>query len=79
MNASARKECNRWKKAISRVMPEDFKDWHENSDIELPEVAAWVIQNLRFRLKEAEDRAVRWKRLAKQGATSEVRGEVKCK
>lgn len=40
-------ERERWTKAIGAQMPADFKDWHENSPAELPEIAAWVIQNLR--------------------------------
>lgn len=50
-------ECARWKAAIGAEMPADFKDWHQNSDAELPEIAAWVIRNLREReaqLAEAE-------------------------
>lgn len=47
-------ECARWKRAIAAVMPEDFKDWHENSDEELPAVAAWAINNLRTRMDELE-------------------------
>lgn len=40
-------ERERWTKAIGAQMPADFKDWHENGPAELPEIAAWVIQNLR--------------------------------
>jgi len=32
---------------LSAVMPSDFKDWHQNSKAEWPEVAAWVIETLR--------------------------------
>lgn len=28
-------------------MPEDFKDWHQNSKKEWPAVAAWMIENQR--------------------------------
>ena len=41
---------------LTLVMPADFKDWHNNNDEELPEVAAFVIANLRQRLEwEAEE------------------------
>ena len=43
-----------WKAALDPVMPADFKDWHNNSINDLPEVAAWVIRNLRVQLEEAE-------------------------
>lgn len=39
---------------LTAVMPADFKDWHQNAPAELPEVAAWVIENLRNRCEEAE-------------------------
>jgi hypothetical protein len=32
---------------LSKVMPPDFKDWHQNSKDERPEIARWVIENLR--------------------------------
>jgi hypothetical protein len=32
---------------LSAVIPLDFKDWHQNSKDERPEVARWVIENLR--------------------------------
>ena len=32
---------------LSKVIPLDFKDWHQNSKDERPEVARWVIENLR--------------------------------
>ena len=37
----------RYDKELSSVMPPDFKDWHQNSKEEWPELAAWVIKNLR--------------------------------
>ena len=40
-------ECARWKAALDPMMPADFKDWHQNSPVELPEIAAWTIANLR--------------------------------
>jgi hypothetical protein len=43
----------RYDKELSSVMPPDFKDWHQNSKEEWPELAAWVIKNLRERLEEA--------------------------
>lgn len=42
----------RYDKELSSVMPPDFKDWHQNSKEEWPELAAWVIKNLRERLEE---------------------------
>jgi hypothetical protein len=44
-----------YRTALSAVMPTDFKDWHENSTQEWPEVAAAVIISLR----EREDLAYR--------------------
>lgn len=32
---------------LTAVMPEDFKDWHQNSKAEWPEIAAGVITNQR--------------------------------
>lgn len=43
----------RYDEELSSVMPLDFKDWHQNSKEEWPELAAWVIKNLRERLEEA--------------------------
>ena len=34
---------------LSKVMPPDFKDWHQGSKNEWPEIAAAVITNLRER------------------------------
>jgi hypothetical protein len=39
---------------LSKVMPPDFKDWWQNSKDEWPEIASWVITNLRERLEESE-------------------------
>lgn len=39
---------------LTAVMPQDFKDWHENSFAERPEIAAAVIKNLRSRLIESD-------------------------
>ena len=36
-----------WERALTAVMPADFKDWHEGSRREWPELAAGVILNLR--------------------------------
>ena len=46
-----------WETRLSAVMPADFKDWHQNSRNEWPEVAAAVIENLRERVEEAEAQA----------------------
>ena len=43
-----------WKAALTPLMPGDFKDWHENHDSELPQVAAFVVANLRARIAELE-------------------------
>lgn len=39
---------------LTAVMPADFKDWYQNSREEWPEVAAWVITNLREQRDEAD-------------------------
>lgn len=53
MTDSIQKELDRLRRydeELSKVMPPDFKDWFENSKEEYPEVAAWVIKNLREQL-----------------------------
>jgi len=40
----------RYDEELTKVMNPDFKDWHENSKEEYPEIAAWVITNLREQL-----------------------------
>ena len=45
----------RYDDLLSKVMPADFKDWHQNSKEEWPEIAAHVITNLRGRLDEADE------------------------
>ena len=49
MNRAAEllKRLMRYEQALSAVMPSDFKDWHENSRDEWPDVAAGLITNLR--------------------------------
>lgn len=42
-----------WEAALTAVMPSDFKDWHQNSRREWPNIAAHVIGNLRQREDEA--------------------------
>lgn len=49
------KRLEEFETKLSAVMPSDFKDWHQNSKAEWPEVAAWVISSQRERLKELED------------------------
>ena len=39
----------RYDEFLSAVMPPDFKDWHQNSKEEWPEIAAGVITSLRER------------------------------
>lgn len=41
--------CADYDSRLTEVMPKDFKDWHQNSRREWPEVAAWTITNLRQR------------------------------
>ena len=45
----------RWIDELSKVMPKDFKDWHENADEEKPLVARMVIESLRQREELAWD------------------------
>ena len=40
----------RYDEELTKVMNPDFKDWHQNSKEEYPEIAAWVITNLREQL-----------------------------
>ena len=49
LDAAVAAERERWESALGAVMPADFKDWHQNSAMERPAVAAWVIRNLRDR------------------------------
>ena len=46
--------CADYDRRLTEVMPADFKDWHQNSRREWPEVAAGVVTNLRERLEQAE-------------------------
>jgi len=46
--------CADYDRRLSEVMPKDFKDWHQNSRREWPEVAAGTIANLRERLASCE-------------------------
>ena len=48
-----RAQLDDYETRLSAVMPQDFKDWHQNSKLEHPEVAAHVITNLREHLHEA--------------------------
>jgi hypothetical protein len=43
----------RYDDLLSKVMPADFKDWHQNSKEEWPVIAAGVLENLRERLDDA--------------------------
>jgi hypothetical protein len=52
MTDSIQKELarlRRYDEELSKVMPSDFKDWHQGSKEEWPEIAAAVITNLRER------------------------------
>lgn len=44
---------------LTDVMPLDFKDWHENSKAEWPQIAAQVLKSLRERAEDAEALAAR--------------------
>ena len=50
----------RYDDELSSVMPEDYKDWWQNSKEEWPEVAKGSIENLRYREELA------WKQLEAQ-------------
>lgn len=43
-----------YEEKLSAVMPADFKDWRENNRSEWPEIAAWVIANLREQRADLE-------------------------
>ena len=45
----------RYDDLLSKVMPADFKDWHQNSKEEWPEIAAQVVTNLREHIDEANE------------------------
>ena len=47
-------ERDAFRSQLTAVMLPDFKDWHDNERAEWPDIAAWVITNLRERLAEAE-------------------------
>lgn len=49
----ANEALDKWEQALTAVMPADFKDWHENSKEEWPDIAALVIKNQRDALAEA--------------------------
>jgi hypothetical protein len=50
----ARAERDAFRTRLTAVMVPDFKDWHDNERSEWPDIAAWVITNLRERLADAE-------------------------
>lgn len=45
-------QLSKWETTLTAVMPADFKDWHQNSKAEWPEIAALVITNLREHIDE---------------------------
>lgn len=49
INLVPESEILKWQDELSKVMPQDFKDWHQNSPSERPLVARLVIENLRSR------------------------------
>ena len=62
MTDSIQKELDRLRRydeELTKVMNPDFKDWHQNSKEEYPEIAAWVITNLREQLDWAHREIVR--------------------
>lgn len=40
-------ERDEWRRALTAVMPADFKDWHQNSPTEWPALAAWCLTGAR--------------------------------
>lgn len=53
IEAAELKRLHDYDTRLTAVMPADFKDWRENSEREWPELAAWVITNLREQRDEA--------------------------
>lgn len=49
-----RAEIDKWRTTLTSVMPADFKDWHQNSPAEWPDIAACVITNAREQCDAAE-------------------------
>lgn len=45
-------QLRKWETTLTAVMPADFKDWHQNSKAEWPDIAALVITNLRKHIDE---------------------------
>lgn len=45
----------RYDDELTKIMPEDFKDWHQNSKEEWPEIAALVITQLREEVQSCYD------------------------
>ena len=54
------KRLAKYDELLTAVMPPNFKDWHENSRNEWPEIAAWVITNLRKQCDEVSKDAERY-------------------
>ena len=50
MEAKELDRLKRYDEELTKVMNPDFKDWHQGSKEEYPELAAWVITNLREQL-----------------------------
>lgn len=59
VTAAELKRLHDYDTRLTAVMPADFKDWHENSRNEWPEIAADVITSLRERENEAWKEAER--------------------
>lgn len=53
--ADALNEQVAWRREVSAIMPEDFKDWHQNNPIEWAALTASVITILRERLEKTEN------------------------
>lgn len=63
--AEAEKKLALWERLIGAEMPPDYKDWHQNSKAEWPDVAA---ASLRSRKADAD---LAWDTVAKLGAEVE--------
>lgn len=51
---AAETKLAKWESELSKVMPQDFKDWWQNSREEWPEVASMVIEGLHKQVKLAD-------------------------
>lgn len=70
--AEAEKKLALWERLIGAEMPPDYKDWHQNSKAEWPDVAA---ASLRSRKADAD---LAWDTVAKLGAEVERLSKMCC-